>query len=193
MVRLQTLPVDRSLLREATPVELTMLAKNGVYCAPARVLSEQEGKLTLAFLAPPRQRERRHEKRTAYTAPVLFRTIHARGCYGAWQSGTSADLSRSGMRLLMDAGIDAAKHVELLLTLQEANQGQDCAEASDESLAEAEHMADLLLRSQEQPIKIEATLTYQLRHPDGRSAVGLTFTRINPSDQFRIVRFLNDA
>lgn len=151
-------------VRSGSPAGLTIVTGSAMFTVGARVVSEVADDIALAFSSDLKNVQRRSDLRLGCDLSVMYRTKRPEGRSGAWQTGSSYDVSVTGICLKLDQGGDVTKYVELCFMLS-AEDGEG-------------------------PIRATGRIAHQRLRADGAIAVGIAFTAISFRDRMRLVRFI---
>ncbi len=178
--------------------DLVVLARDLMYTAATKVAGEKHGVVRLLFTAGVQSVPRRRHARVAIALDVNYRLVQDTGCFGSWRCGISTDVSFGGMGLIIESGYEAPRNIEVIFTLPDhspesqlgaAQGGEDQSEIL--KLMAPNRSATQRGQTKEKPIRASARVCTQHPLPDGRTALGLSFTSVPPADQVRLERFLN--
>lgn len=147
-----------------SPASLTIVTGSALFTASARVVSEAAGDVALAFSSNLTRVQRRGEKRMECDLGVMLRARRPDGRTGAWQTGSTYDVSVSGICLKLEQPVDPKYRIEVCFVLP--------------------------LDETDDPIRATGRVAYQRVRADGQIAVGVAFTAISARDKMRLVRFI---
>ena len=198
-VRLNSSPLPDNLFAKGTCADLVVLARDLMYTAATEVMAEKHGIVRLQFTTGVHTVPRRRHARVAVALEVNFRIVQDTGCFGSWRRGVTKDISFGGMCLVIETGFEAPRNIEVIFALpnysiesqlEAAPGGEEHSEIL-KLVALNRSAAQRAPNNKEKPIRTSARVCKHFLLPEGRTALGLAFTAVNPADQVRLERFLN--
>ncbi len=197
-VRLDVAPHSYERFAAGTGAGLIVLARDMMYSTATEVVEATGGDVRLLFTSVVTATQRRRHLRVAFELGVSFRLVQDDGCFGSWRSGVSKDISAGGMGLIVAAGFEAPRYVEVLFMLPDPNFEPLPAGAMGMNthvemlqLVPTDRSTTQRTPNKERPIKASARVCNHRPLPNGQIALGIAFTAVSPNDQVRLTRFLN--
>ncbi|HLJ55633.1 MAG TPA: PilZ domain-containing protein [Chthonomonadaceae bacterium] len=190
-------PARMTVLKRGSRADLTVIARDLMYTTCTEIVTTVGSDLQLRMLEPVRAVQRRRHTRILISLAVNFRHMQASGCYGSWRSGVTMDVSAGGMCLVVEAGFETPRSVELLFNLPDPTMESTPGVPVDPSDAEILRLMAVSRGSaqrgqnKERSIRALARVSRYTRIPEHRATMGLAFLTVSPTDQARLERFLN--
>lgn len=185
-LQLQTVPTSREPFRPATSAELSILTGSALYRVAARVLTEADGVLEMAFEEPMSRIQRRRDLRRPCHIVIAFRALTS-DYAGAWQEALMTDISLGGARLSIEPRVDIPKAMEINLLLPDNG-----AAGTAGARMYADDGSILPLHGLEftGPVRARGRVTHCSRRPEGHVEAGIQFSALLDKDKFRLAHFL---
>ena len=191
-IRMHAMPMSNEHCAAGTEASLVVLAQNKIFTASTEVVSSNSADVTLRFTSARSMLRQRRQTRMAIDLDISYRHIQDNGCYGSWRSGVTRDVSANGMCLLIEAGFEIPRKVELLINLpgQTADSHPSSAHSEILSMAAPARPAAARAPGSERPVKAIARVAGHRLIESGQIALGLAYNTVSLSDEARLTRFL---
>ena len=191
-IRMHTMPMSNEHCAAGTDASLVVLAQNKIFTASTQVVAYNSADVKLRFTSARATLRQRRQTRVAVELDISYRHIQDNGCYGSWRSGVTKDISTNGMCLIIEAGFEIARKIELLINLpgQAAESQPGSAHCDILNMVAPAQQATARAPGNERPVKAIARVASHRLIESGRIALGIAYNTVSLSDEARLTRFL---